>query len=46
MVAIFVMDIETRETALEENYELSHEVDAIVGQWDSLEFYYKDKLVY
>ena len=46
MVAIFVMDTEIREIALEENHELSHEVDAIVGDWDILEFYYKDKLVY
>ena len=35
-----------REIALEENNELSHEEDAIVGEWDILEFYYKDKLVY
>ena len=27
------------------SYELSHEVDAIVGEWDILEFYYKGKLV-
>ena len=33
-----------REIALEENNEL--EVDAIVGEWDILELYYKDKLVY
>ena len=46
MVAIFVMDTEIREIALEENDELSHEVDAIGGEWDILEFYYKDKLVY
>ena len=45
MVAIFVMDTEIREIALEENDELSHEVDAIVGDWDILEFYYKCKLV-
>ena len=46
MVAIFVMDTEIREIALEENDELSHEVDAIVGEWDILEFcIYKDKLV-
>ena len=38
MVAIFVKDTEIREIALEENDELSHEVDI-------LEFYYKDKLV-
>ena len=44
MAAIFVMDTEIREIALEENDEFSHEVDAIVGEWD-LEFYYKDKLV-
>ena len=29
-----------------ENDELSHEVDATVGEWDILEFYYKDQLVY
>ena len=46
MVAIFVMDTEIREIALEENDELSHEVDAIVGEWDILEFYYKYKQVY
>ena len=32
VVAIFVMDTEIREIALEQNYELSHEVDAIVGE--------------
>ena len=37
VVAIFVMDTEIREIALEENYEPSHEVDAIVGEWDILE---------
>ena len=42
----FVMDTEIREIALEENNELSHEVDANVGEWDILEFYYKHKLVY
>ena len=46
VVAIFVMDTEIREIALEENDELSHEVDATVGERDILEFYYKDKLVY
>ena len=46
MVAIFAMDTEIREIALEGNDELSHEVDAIVGEWDILEFFYKDKLVY
>ena len=40
------MDTEIREIALEENDELSHEVDAIVGEWDILKVYYKDKLVY
>ena len=45
MVAIFVMDTEIKEITLEENDELSHEVDAVVGEWDILEFYYKDKLV-
>ena len=34
------MDTDIREIALEENYELSHEVDAIVGELDILEFYY------
>ena len=34
------MDTEIWELALEENDELSHEVDAIVGEWDILEFYY------
>ena len=37
MVAIFVKDTEIREIALEENDELSHEVDAIVGEWDILD---------
>ena len=47
MVAIYIMDTEIREIALEDNDELSHEVDdAIIGEWDILEFYYKDKLVY
>ena len=41
VVAIFVMDIEIREIAFEENDELSHEVDAIVGEWDILEFCYR-----
>ena len=44
MVAIFAMDTEIRE--IEENEELSHEVDAIVGKWDIVEYYYKDKMVY
>ena len=35
------MDTEIREIALEENDELSHEVDAIVGEWDILEFCYR-----
>ena len=46
MVTIFVMATEIREIALEENDELSHEVDANVGEWDILEFYDKNKLVY
>ena len=46
VVAIFVMDTEIREISLEENDELSHEVYAIVGEWDILEFDYKHKLVY
>ena len=38
MVAIFIInDTEIRDI---ENDELSHEVDAIVGEWDILEFYY------
>ena len=40
------MDTEIREMPLEENDELSHEVDAILGEWDILEFYDKDKLVH
>ena len=35
------MDTEIREIALEENDELSHEVDAIAGEWDILEFCYR-----
>ena len=40
VVAIFVIVTDIREMALEENYELSHEVDAIVGELDILELYY------
>ena len=40
MVAILLMDTEIREIASEENDKLSHEVDAIVGESDILEFYY------
>ena len=39
------MDTEIREIDLEENDEILHEVGAIVGEWDILELYYKDKLV-
>ena len=46
MVAIFVMDTKVRVIALEDNGELSHKVDASVGEWDILEFYYNEKLVY
>ena len=49
VAAIFVMDTEIREIALEESDELSHDIKwmlYIVGEWDILEFYYKDKLVY
>ena len=42
VVAIFVMDTDMREIA----HEFSRVVDAIVSEWDILEFYYKDKLVY
>ena len=33
--------MDTEKIASEENDELTHEVDAIVGEWDILEFYYR-----